>query len=96
MIIVVELLKTGPNIFKCAGNFITYDGPDPSLIGYRIFWTKDEAKSAYHKGASIFGMFGPAGYKAFRDFEYFLRREGIIPPAPPKKLQKWRKPSAVS
>lgn len=96
MIYVVELHTTGPNIFKSAGNFLTYDTPDPTLIGQRIFWTADEARAAHIQGSSIFGDFGPAGYMAFKAFETFLRGDGVIPPLPAKKHTKWRKPRPTS
>lgn len=87
MIFVVELYKAGANVFKTGANFITHDEPDPQRLGERIFWTLDEVRQAYRQGAGIFGEYGPAGYRAFLQFEKFLQDQNIIP-KPPKPNRK--------
>lgn len=88
MIFVVEIYRTGANVFKSGANFITYDEPDPERLGEAVFYSINEAKAAYQRGAAIFADYGPVGYRAFLQFEGFLQDQNVIPKpanAPRKK-----------
>lgn len=82
MPIVIEIYKAGANIFRTAANFMTYDEPCPDLLGHRYCATDGEALAVYRTGAAVFSGFGPVGYRAYRDFEVFLQREGLVPRSP--------------
>lgn len=79
MAIVIEIYKWGANVFRTAANFMTYDEPHPDLLAYRFCATEGEAVGIYRRGAAEFSEYGPAGYRAFRQFERFLQVHGIVP-----------------
>lgn len=79
MIYVVEIYRSGANVFRSGANFLTWDTPDPDRLGQHVFWTEDEAKSAHRQGATIFAEYGPQGYRAYQRFESFLQYCGIVP-----------------
>ena len=78
MPIVIEIYKSGANIFRTASNFMTYDEPCAELLGYRYCSTDAEALGIYRSGAAVFSEYGPVGYRAFHCFGRFLAREGLL------------------
>lgn len=84
MLIVIELFKDGPNIFKTSAAAIDYthadinDKPD-DLLDVKILTTTSEAKACYERGAGIFDCHGLVGRKAWSEFEKFLQDQNIIP-----------------
>jgi hypothetical protein len=79
MIYVVEVYRSGANVFRTGANFLTWDTPDPERLGVHVFWTEGEAKAAHDEGAAIFADHGPAGYLAYQRFTSFLQQCGLVP-----------------
>lgn len=69
MAIVIEIYKTGANIFRTAANFMTYDEPNAELLAHHFCATEGEALAIHRAGASVFAGFGPAGFRAYQAFE---------------------------
>ncbi len=85
MPIVIEIYRASANVFRTAANFMTYDAPCADLLGHHFCATDGEAIAIHRRGADIFSDYGPAGYKAFAQFERFLQSEGLAPkPTGPK------------
>jgi len=85
MPIVIEIYRLSANVFRTAANFMTYDAPCADLLGHHFCATDGEAIAIHRRGADIFSDYGPAGYKAFAQFERFLQSEGLAPkPTGPK------------
>ena len=85
MIYVVEVYRTGANVFRTGANFLTWDepdpdpDPDPDRLGVHVFWSEGEARAAHEAGAAIFCEHGPAGYRAYERFASLLQYCGLVP-----------------